>query len=198
VSGADPVSGADLVNGADPVSGADPVGDVVVGDVGCGPEHVAGYLARLGVHPVGVDISPGMIEVARERHPDLEFRVGSFAELPVGDGGWAGAVVPYSIIHVPPPERPGAWAELARAIRTGGWLLVAVHVGSPDQPVGSARHFTEWWGHTVDLNFHFLDPAELTTELATAGFDLMSRTDRQPWPDLEYPSRRSYLLAKRR
>src|SRR5690242_14421567 len=57
-----------------------------VGDVGCGPGHVAAYLAGLGLRPTGVDLSPVMIEVARERYPALDFLVGSFAELPVPDG----------------------------------------------------------------------------------------------------------------
>src|SRR5688572_1020675 len=46
-----------------------------VGDVGCGPGHVAAYLAGRGVPVVGVDLSPAMVEVARRRHPGLDFRV---------------------------------------------------------------------------------------------------------------------------
>src|SRR5947209_7140487 len=99
-----------------------------VGDVGCGPGHVTAHLAGLGLRPVGVDPSAGMLAVARKRYPDLDFAPGGFAALPADDGGWAGAVAAYSIIHVPPSDRPAAWTELARAIRTGGWLLVAFHV----------------------------------------------------------------------
>lgn len=53
-----------------------------VADVGCGPGHVTRYLADLGLTARGVDASPGMIEVARRRHPDLTFEVGTFADLP--------------------------------------------------------------------------------------------------------------------
>src|SRR5262245_10898560 len=48
-----------------------------VGDVGCGPGHVAAYLARRGLHVVGIDLSPRMIELALRRHPELDLRVGS-------------------------------------------------------------------------------------------------------------------------
>jgi hypothetical protein len=37
----------------------------------------------------------------------------------------------------------------------------------------------------------------VATELADAGFVVMVRADREPWPDAEEPSRRSYLLARR-
>jgi SAM-dependent methyltransferase len=167
-----------------------------VGDVGCGPGHVACYLAGLGLRPHGVDLSPGMVEQARDRYPGLDFSVGSFAALP--DVDWAGAVVPYSIIHVDPVERPTAWRNLARAIRPGGWLLVVFHLEAPDQPAGSTKHLTTWWDVDVDLDFHFLDPVVVTRELADAGFDLVARTDREPWPEVEYPSRRCYLLARLR
>jgi SAM-dependent methyltransferase len=153
--------------------------------------------AGLGLRPVGVDPSPRMIEVARKRYPGLEFAIGSFTELPVADGGWAGAVAPYSIIHVPPPDRPAAWAELARAIRTGGWLLVAFHIEETGHPAGSTQHITEWWGHPVDLDFHYLEPGQVAAELAAAGFRVMARTDREPWQDVEHQTRRSYLLARR-
>jgi SAM-dependent methyltransferase len=168
-----------------------------VGDVGCGPGHVAAHLAGLGLRPLGVDPSPGMIAVARARYPEIAFELGSFAALPVGTAGWAGAVAPYSIIHVPDTDRPAAWTELARAIRPGGWLLVAFHIEDADHPAGSTRHVREWWGHAVDLQFHFLDPAPIAAELAESGFRVMVRTDREPWTDIEHPSRRSYLLARR-
>src|SRR5690349_18484127 len=79
---------------------AESAGLGVVADVGCGPGHITAYLHRMGVDAVGVDLSPGMVAVARHRHPDLGFTVGSLLSLPVDDGGWAGAVCAYSIIHL--------------------------------------------------------------------------------------------------
>ena len=174
-----------------------PDSEAAVADVGCGPGHVTGHLAALGLEVVGVDASPGMISVARRSHPGLRFEVGTFAALPASDGEWAGAVAPYSIIHLDRGGRLAAAAELARAIRPGGWLLVAFHVGDTERPVDAVRHVSEWWGHQVTLDFHFLDPAAVATDLAAAGFTLVSRTDREPLPGVEHQSRRSYLLARR-
>jgi SAM-dependent methyltransferase len=171
--------------------------DGIVADVGCGPGHVTDHLTELGLNVLGIDGSPGMITVARRLYPRARFEVGTFAALPADDGAWAGAVVPYSIIHLDRAERRAAAVELARAIRPKGWLLVAFHIGDADHPAGSVAHLTEWWGSEVDLDFHFLDPAEVSADLATAGFRLMSRTDREPWPAVEHQSRRSYLLALR-
>jgi hypothetical protein len=99
---------------------------------------------------------------------------------------------------VPPSERPAAYARLARVIAPGGWLLVAFHVSMADQPAGSVRHMEEWWGSSVDIDFHFIDPDDLIAGLDAAGFATMTRAEREPWPDVEAQSRRCYVLAQRR
>lgn len=170
----------------------------VVADVGCGPGHITAHLAELGLRPTGIDTSPGMIEVARERYPGLPFVVGSFAELPAADGEWAGAVAPYSIIHLDPDQRRAGFAELHRAIAADGWLLVAFHISNASYAAGEELHLSTWWDHEVDLTFRFLDPAVVADEMGAAGFAIMVRTDREPWPGVEEQSRRGYLLARRR
>ena len=172
-------------------------GSRVIADLGCGPGHVAAYLSSLGASALGVDISPGMIDICREQHPDLQFRVGSFLALPLIDGELAGAVAFYSILHLRPVDRPPAYAEIARAVRPGGWLLVGFHVSLAGQEPGGIMHVEEWWGEKVDLDFFYLDPVEVTQGLAAAGFDLVARTDREPFPGVELASRRSYLLCRR-
>jgi ubiquinone/menaquinone biosynthesis C-methylase UbiE len=59
-------------------------------DVGCGPGRTTGLLAARELQVVGIDLSPGMIEVARRDHPELDFRVGSMTALDVPDDSVAG------------------------------------------------------------------------------------------------------------
>lgn len=168
-----------------------------IADVGCGPGHVTRFLAALHPDVIGVDVSPGMIAVAREREPELTFVVGSMLQLPVEDGTWAGALAMYSVIHLGEQERVGAWQEFARSLRPRGWLLVSFHVDSAEFAAGQINHLTSWFDEPVDLDGYFLEPAEVTAELKAAGFDVMATVERQPIPAVEYPSRRCYLLAQR-
>jgi SAM-dependent methyltransferase len=117
--------------------------------------------------------------------------------LDAPDGAWAGAVVLYAIIHLPVPLRALVYRELARVIRPGGWLLCSFHVSSADHSPGDVRHLDTWWKQSVDLDGHFLDPAEVTNALAAAGFAVQARLDREPIANVEYPSRRTYLIARR-
>jgi SAM-dependent methyltransferase len=50
-------------------------------DLGCGSGIWARELGDAGFSVVGVDISPAMIEIARERVPEAEFHVGSFLQF---------------------------------------------------------------------------------------------------------------------
>jgi SAM-dependent methyltransferase len=169
-----------------------------IADVGCGPGHVTRFLATLHSDVIGIDISPNMIALAKERTPALTFAVASMLELPAGTGEWAAAVALYSVIHLDPGERAAAWRELARAIRPEGWLLVAFHVSNAEHEVGALKHVSEWFGHAVDLDGYFLDPASVTSELERAGFSVFARMDRVGDPAVESPSTRCYLLAQRR
>jgi SAM-dependent methyltransferase len=117
-----------------------------VGDLGCGPGHVTGWLAAHGATAVGVDLSPGMIEVARREQPGAEFRVGDLLSLPAADGEFGAVIALYSVIHLGPGELPGALAEMYRVLRPGGLALLAFHAGA------EVRHLTDWLGHAVEVD----------------------------------------------
>jgi len=42
-------------------------------DVGCGPGRITGHLHHLGLDVFGVDLSPGMLAVARQALPGPRF-----------------------------------------------------------------------------------------------------------------------------
>ena len=162
-----------------------------IADVGCGPGHVGRHLMERGVRVCGVDLARGMLERARHLHPGLEVLQGDMTALPVRDHAWAGIVAFYSIIHVPRAEVPWALAEMRRTLEPGGRLLMAFHIGD------GALHMDEWWGHRVDIDFLYFQPGEMATALVTAGFTIEEIVEREPYPDVEHPSRRAYLLARR-
>lgn len=173
-------------------------GSGVLADVGCGPGHVTRFLADRHANVIGVDLSPGMIAVARERAPALTFHVASMLDLPATNGEWSGIVALYSIIHLSAFERGAACREFARVLAPGGWLLVAFHVDASDYATGEARHITEWFGQRVDLATYFLEPDDVVADIESSGLEIVSTVIRQPWPEAEeYPSRRCYLMARR-
>lgn len=159
-----------------------------VADLGCGPGRITAHLARLGLGAFGIDLSPGMVEVARRDHPGLRFEVGSLTGLDFADGALAGALAWYSLIHTPTGELPAVLAELARVLRPGGRLLVAFQVG--EEPV-ELQHA---YGHDVRLVNH-RRPAALVEEfLGAAGLTVHTRLLRDPEGPEKSPQ--AYLIAR--
>ena len=163
-----------------------------VGDLGCGPGRITAHLDALGLPAFGVDLSPGMVEVARRHHPHLRFEVGSLAALDLPDGGLAGALAWYSLIHTPPVRQPGVFAELARVLAPGAPLLLAFQAGD-DQPV----HHRQGYGYEISLHGWRLHPDRVERQLADAGLEVRARVLREPEPTGYETSRQAYLLAAR-
>lgn len=102
-------------------------------DVGCGTGRVAAHLRTLGLAPVGVDISSGMLAQARQLHPGLSVVLGSLTRLPFGEATASGVLAWYSLIHTAPHDLPSAVAELSRVLKLGGPALVAFQCGKGER-----------------------------------------------------------------
>jgi SAM-dependent methyltransferase len=160
-------------------------------DMGCGPGQVARYLHELGLPVCGVDLSQAMVERARQLTPGVEFHAGDMRALDMPDATWAGIAAFYSIIHISRGDMPRTLGELRRTLRPGGVLLLAFHMG--DETV----HLEEWWGHQVSVDFHFFRSKEMAGYLQSAGLEVEEIIERDPYPDVEHPSRRAYIFARR-
>lgn len=167
------------------------VGGGRVLDVGTGPGQIAAYLAERGVNVEGIDLSPAMIAQARERFPDLTFRVGDMLALPDPDARFAGITAFYAIVHLTPDEVEAAAREWARVLSPGGRALVSFHVGT------ERVHLDEFLGHTVDVEFQFHPREQVEGALERAGLVIEARLERRGDAAVEHPSLRAYLLARR-
>ncbi len=88
-------------------------------EVGCGTGLILERIARVAERAEGIDLSPGMLEQARQR--GLSVREGSATELPFPDASFD-LVYSYKVLaHVPDIEK--ALTEMARVTRPGGTIL---------------------------------------------------------------------------
>lgn len=160
-------------------------------DMGCGPGHVARYLHEHGVQVCGVDLSLAMVERARCLTPGIDFQAGDMMALTAPDGAWAGIAAFYSIIHIPRGGMVQALGELRRVLMPGGLLLLTFHLG--DETI----HLDDWWGQKVCMDFFLFRSDEMAGYLTSAGFEIEEIIEREPYPDVEHQSRRSYIFARR-
>jgi len=159
-------------------------------DVGCGPGHVAHYLASRGATVEGLDISPEMIAEATATRPELRFRVADMFALPYGDAEVAGIVAFYSIVHLRTDELVAPFREFHRVLAPAGVAAIAFHIGH------EVVHVDELFGRATSLDFVMHPPDAVIAALVEAGFTLEARLDRSPYPNVEHPSQRTYLLVR--
>lgn len=88
-------------------------------EVGCGTgRSYEALMRRLVLRPhgyVGVDLAPAMIERARARYPEADFRAGDVLDLPFAAGAFGSVVAADVLQHLPDLDRP-----LAAMLRVAG------------------------------------------------------------------------------
>ena len=172
---------------------AERVGNLgIICDMGCGPGQIASYLHDHGAKACGVDLSQAMVERATALNPEISFEQGDMLALNnIADNSYGGIAAFYSIIHIPRPAVVQALQELKRTLRPGGILLLTFHIGQ------EIIHKDEWWGAEVSVDFIFFETEEMKSFLTMAGFELKEVIERDPYPDVEYQSRRAYIFAQK-
>lgn len=161
-------------------------------DLGCGPGgQTTAFLHVLGVDVRGMDLSRAAVAEAARRHPAIGFEAGDMLALPLADGTAAGVVAFYAIVHFSPEQLRTALGEMHRAMRPGAPLLLAFHVG--DEVV----HVDEMFGRSVSLDFRFHRVEDVEAALRGAGFSQVETIVREPYPDVEHPTCRAYVFARR-
>jgi demethylmenaquinone methyltransferase/2-methoxy-6-polyprenyl-1,4-benzoquinol methylase len=114
-------------------------------DVATGTGKVAADLRRragTGGHVLGVDLSPGMVAIARRRftdRPGLEFVVGDALALPTEDGTFDAATIAFGMRNLPDYRR--GFEEMARSVRPGGRVL-CLEIARPRSRLA---RFMRWW-----------------------------------------------------
>lgn len=166
------------------------VEDGPVGDLGCGTGRITTYLDGRGMDVFGVDLTPGMIEVARREYPELRFEVGSLFDLDLKDGELAAALAWYSLVHTPREDLPAVFAELFRVLRPGGHLLHGFKVGA------GSRHLSNGYGHDLDLDVYMYDVADVAGLLAGAGFAEVATLTRAALPGEKDAAQAALLVRK--
>jgi demethylmenaquinone methyltransferase/2-methoxy-6-polyprenyl-1,4-benzoquinol methylase len=121
-------------------------------DIATGTGKVAVDLLRAaepGGEVLGVDISPGMIGIARARFDDtagLTFVVGDALALPAADGRFDAATIAFGMRNL--PDYVKGFAEMARVVRPGG-KVVCLEIARPRSRL--ARVLRWWFDRIVQL-----------------------------------------------
>ena len=152
-------------------------------DVACGTGVVTRLAAERvgGAAVAGVDVNPGMLEVAREATGGsaIEWHQASAEALPLGDGTFDVVLCQMGLQFF--PDRPGALREMCRVLRPGG--RVVLNAPGPTPPPLAVleqalrRHVGAPAAGFVATVFSLHDTAQIRELLEAAGFtDVQARS----------------------
>lgn len=161
-------------------------------DMGCGPGQVARYLHERGLPAFGLDLSPAMLEQARQLNSEIRFREGDMLALDLPAASLAGIAAFYAIVNIPVIHHRTVFEQMAKVLKPSGLLLLAFHVGN------EVIAEKELWGHKISMEFLLLQPDDVRSDLEAAGFTIEEVIEREPYPEVEYPSRRAYIFARKK
>ncbi|MFD7977369.1 class I SAM-dependent methyltransferase [Streptomyces sp. NPDC059071] len=161
-------------------------------DAGCGAGPLSAALRDRGATVTGIDVSAGMLALARRRlGDDVPLHVADLSEpLPFADGAFDD-VIASLVLHYLEDWGP-TLAEFRRVLGPGGRLIASVdhpfvaytfQDPRPDYFANTSYAF-EWTidGHTAPMTFWRKSLHAMTEAFTTAGFRLSAVTEPQPDP----------------
>lgn len=147
------------------------LGRLRVLDVGCGTGTTDRFLVGVAGSLVGVDVSHEMLEIARKEVPGVEYELYDGEKLPYPDGSFDVVLAICVLHHVPPPRRREFVAELHRATRDGGLVVVFEH--NPLNPLTRRAVST----CELDRGVTLASGRRVRSLLAETGADVLSETN---------------------
>ena len=99
-------------------------------DLGCGTgDPIARWFIMEGFRVTGVDFAEAMLDIARDRWPDGDWRQGDMRALDLPDR-FGGIIAWDSFFHLRPEEQTACIARIARHLEPGGSFLTTVGPGA--------------------------------------------------------------------
>jgi ubiquinone/menaquinone biosynthesis C-methylase UbiE len=126
---------------------------------------------RDGVRLTGIELSPEMLAIARERQGDLrreaDLRIGDAQALEFSDESFDTVVCTLALCTI--PDHRQAIREAFRVLRPGGRLLLLEHVRSPSAPVRAIQRLLEPVSVRLEADHLVREPLD---HLAAEGFEV--------------------------
>jgi ubiquinone/menaquinone biosynthesis C-methylase UbiE len=114
-------------------------------DVGCGTGRWLRRYKELGLVATGVDATPGMLALARERGTTAPVVAGEAGCLPFGDTEFDCVSDITVVQHIPRSQQPEALGEMVRVLKPGGRLILLELIRGEDAHV-FPRSSQDWIG----------------------------------------------------
>lgn len=99
-------------------------------DVGCGNGRDCKYISQKGFDVSGIDMSYGMLKIAKDKVPNVKFEMMDMTNIRYPDNSYDGIISNCSLFHVPIEELPKTSDSFRRILKPNGKLLLILQEGN--------------------------------------------------------------------
>lgn len=95
-------------------------------DVGCASGRDAAYFHSLGCEVTGIDLSEGLLKIARKNNPEVSFRKMDMRQLEFEDSSFDGVFAMASLHHLEPTDILPTLQEFYRVLKPNGVVFISI------------------------------------------------------------------------
>lgn len=135
-------------------------------DVGCGNGKDCKYISQKGFDINGIDLSVGMLSIAKEKVPNGKFEVMDMTDITYPDDSYDGIISNCSLFHIPTEELPKTLESFRRILKTNGKLLLILQEGNGEMMV------EEPYRPGVHIYMNYFSTSQIQELLQQYGFEI--------------------------
>ncbi|MBN1603391.1 MAG: class I SAM-dependent methyltransferase [Chitinispirillaceae bacterium] len=160
----------------------------IICEIGCGPGQVSGYLNKGNKTIFGLDLSLCMLNEAKKSHHFDDTVKGDYFTMPFRDESLDGILAFYSIVHDETTQIEQLLYEIRRVLKMNGKVLLSFHTGNERISTSNKKDSIEYIFHDTEQVYDYIIESE---------FLILEGVVRLPYPDAEFPSKRTYFLLEK-
>jgi len=160
-------------------------------DVGCGNGIDSNFLASKGYDVVGIDLSEGMLKIARSKYPEIDFRLEDMRSLNFSKNQFEGIVASCSLIHISKKDVPKTLRQFAKFLKPKGAIYIQLQSGKSEEVF-----IDEPFKPDERLFLNIISAAEIKKLLTDAGFEIIHQFQREAKSKEELDYTKLYVIAQ--
>jgi ubiquinone/menaquinone biosynthesis C-methylase UbiE len=163
-------------------------------DVGTGSGHIGKFVFDNGVENIiGIDIAEKAIQIAKNKYPEIQFKVMSMLKTDFENESISGLICFYAIVHFTYIEIEKTIQEWNRILKLGGKGLISFFIGE-DKSIRQEKWYNKEKGNAT-WNLFNLD--KIIKMISDYSFIENEVVVRNSYRNVEYPSKRAYILFEK-
>ncbi len=102
-------------------------------DIGCGVGVNTNFMVLEGFEVIGIDLSKGMLKIAKHKFPQIDFRQQNIKKLNFSSNSFNGILASFSLIHISKKDIPMLLKKFHQILKKNGAIYIALQGGKSEE-----------------------------------------------------------------